>query len=145
MRGQSNRALASYAQFSVSVSNDDYRDTYSNYREVYDPVTQDSIGYAIVAGPLPFNWDRTPNYDVHSSYAGDTKENNIFTSNNANCRYLDDLQAEDYVTVVDFRRVADWGIVNGEPNEDSMTNRKYAYVVPTNKPVIIGGTWASYQ
>lgn len=141
---QSPRALSGYRTFTSATSDIDFRDTYQNYRESASASASGSAGYQVVtAATLVCNWVRTPNYDEWNEPVGQSKEDNIFTANNFNCGYLDDIQSGDYVSVLDLRGQPDWGIVKGAPWRDSITNRQYAHVVPTNPPTIVEGTWGS--
>lgn len=76
----------------------------------------------------------TPNYDVRSSPAGQSKENNIMTSDKVRFRFDLDLRAQDVVYVAYDSGGEGWYTVAGDPKTRQLIPHQYCYLVTTPKP-----------
>lgn len=114
-----------------------YKDSISFYREVLDSVTGDSLGYRLYSGPYPCNFQRTPNYDKHSSPAGASKEDNIFTADGARMQFDADFDALDMAHVTSRLGDTAWESVKGAPQRRQLLSYCTCYLVPSQAPTVI--------
>lgn len=97
-------------------------------------MTGDSLGYRLVIGPLAGQYFRTPNYDTHSSDAGQSKEDNIFTSNKFKTQYGVDIQSTDLMLVTPRAGSSDWMSVKGAPKNRAILGYCEVYLIPPGCP-----------
>lgn len=85
----------------------------------------------------------TPNYD-ESSPVGQSKQNNIFTSDKLSGPLDWDLNSMDVVKVTTGYGETTWYTVSGDPKRRAAISHSVAFLNPLkNSPTIVAGSWAS--
>lgn len=125
-----------------------YQDTFSIYRqdERDRNAAGSSLGLRLVFSGERCKCHDTDNYDSHMSPAGQSKVENIMTSDKIDCANSLAIKAEDVAYVQSHDGRTFWGQVAGDPkNRDvlSMTSYQRFYVSPQTPPKIVPGTWNS--
>lgn len=108
-----------------------YRRTAGKTDSRGDPIAG---GWTQVAKNERCAFHNTPNYDVALSPAGQSKENNIMTSDKIRFRYDLDLRAQDVVHVAFDLGGDEWYTIAGNPKLRQLIPHQYAYLVTTPKP-----------
>lgn len=121
-----------------------FTDTLETFR--IDQRDRDAQGdYAValvrrVAGfPIPCKWHATDNYDEDSSPAGQSKQNNIFTSDKCKCAFSADVRAEDYVRItlgLDGKQF--WFTVAALPKQREILAYQHFFMTATPAPTVNG-------
>jgi hypothetical protein len=114
-----------------------YLDSVAIYREKLDPTTGDSLGYKQVSTGNACHFHGTPNFDTHSSAAGQSKEDNIFTANMIEVDIDVDVQSMDMAYVTLRTGLSFWQVVQGAPQIRTVLPRQKFYGVPVVPPVVV--------
>ena len=120
-----------------------YKDSLAVYRrDERDTDAQGNVqGVRLVfSGELCKKHD-TDNYDTPNSPAGQSKENNIMTSDKLDCHISLDVRAEDYVYVTTTDGRAEWFAVKGAPKHRTINSYQRMYLTTTIPPKVHTGTW----
>jgi hypothetical protein len=113
-----------------------YKDSVTFYKPVLD-AHGNTTGYTVRSGPYPCNYQRTPNFDVHSSDAGSSKEDNIFTANGCRLQYDAVFDALDLALITSRLFDSQWMSIKGAVQQRQLLAYATFYGVPTNAPVIV--------
>ena len=118
-----------------------YKDTMAIYRQ--DDRDKDarnnSKGMRLVSGgPWACNKHDTDNYDTVGSPAGQSKENNIMTSDKVTMGLEVPLRTED---IIHFIERDEWFTVAGAVKTRMLLQYQKAYLTITPKPKILAGAW----
>lgn len=120
---------------------------YTDSLTVYRADERDTDAYGNIAGvrlavsgELCKKHD-TDNYDAPISPAGQSKQNNIMTSDKLDCHISIDLRSEDLVYVQSADGRAEWFTVKGSPKHRPILNYQKAYLTTTVPPKIHAGAW----
>jgi hypothetical protein len=86
---------------------------------------------------VPCNYHRTPNFDIHQSIAGMSKEVNLMTSNNVTCQYAVPLQSQDLLFITTRWGDTEWNKVDGAAENEVLVPCTCVYTVPFASPPFI--------
>lgn len=113
-----------------------YQDRMDIYREVFG-TDGNATGYHLLYSAVPCQFHRTPNYDTHKSAGGQSKMDNMFTSNKITCQYEVDIKDGDMVFVTTRRGDSEWQAVIGAPMKRIVIKHSKFFGNPTQAPVIV--------
>lgn len=83
----------------------------------------------------------TDNYDAHSSPAGQSKQNNIFTSDKLEVPLGVDLRAQDVLKIVRSDGAVQWFKVAGAPKSRTILGYVKVYLTITPEPAVSASYW----
>jgi len=105
----------------------------------------DSLGLRAVASAQAVQCRKhdTDNYDTMSTVAGQSKQNNIFTSDVLKLPLGVDIRAQDVVKIVTSDDRTEWFTISGAPKSRTLIPHIKAYLTTTPEPTIVAGSWAA--
>jgi hypothetical protein len=110
-------------------------DSVSFYTPVKD-AQNNTIGVTLQSGPYACNWINTPNYDLPSTVAGQSKEDNIFTSNHVRLQIEPDVLTKYYAKITSRSGYVEWMKVNGAPKNRWILGYAMVFLIPPAAGVV---------
>jgi hypothetical protein len=109
--------------------------------DVYRPMTADVGTYGLVVAGVQCAKHDTDNYDDRSSFMGQSKQNNIFTSDKVHFTSGTDVRAEDTIKLTKADGTVQWFKVAGDPKTRPLLPYSKAFLT-IDLPVTSVGAWA---